>query len=618
MQAKSAENRKTPLRLQNPETFVAQKATWFDLLNFRIWRPLWCRCGFVSLRLYFLHKYNALTRKLIRPVHPNTSQDEIPIIARLKKKNMGVGFSLRSSGNSALPHSCGLQLAFISLTAEPETKCEWPLVTPSCLDHYSQRAQWGAIKRQQSCLEACWWFIPLVSHSTCTRLWRKIAQKYHWINDRFPERGSCCVALNLNLFILCRALSPLANIIKNIYMYSSNCWHWDKNPISFDTQINLGGLSDYCKLGIINLHSINSESDAFRKNVHLSEMLKWRPVSAEMVSKSVATKLSHSKKKHSDADWKKTNTKNLKSSRGWKKFFFSSSAWKNSNNMSVSLRRQRSLGSSRRPSRRNREEEQKEKCMCVCVGGLETAGLPDWHKHTLTSSQVSQICLSLPAQLLEDVKNKKLQFTGLIISVHNFCFVLFWAQISKDSKISLPAGTQLYKIRSTSLQLNSLNWFLGFLVHIFLFPPMSGDLRTAGGQQRDNKKDLKLTAQKITEWLRGFGWRPGEDVGKAQGSSALPWSCIDEASTLLIIRVRLVNWRLGKKSLFYLIHSLELFPSTKIPEHYLTCPSGKDRKQTLRPSCRATQPRRANQVSSPLTCSCSVHSWASCFFFCHN
>lgn len=180
-------------------------------------------------------------------------------------------------------------------------------MTPSCLDHYPQRAQWGAIKRQQSRLEACWWFIPLVSHSTCTRLWRKIAQKYHWINDGFPETGSCCVALNLNLFILCRALSPLANIIKNIHMYSSNCWHWDKNPISFDTQISLGGLSDYCKLGIINLHSINSESDAFRKNVHLSEMLKWRPVSAEMVSKqqkSVATKLCHSKTKHSDVDWK--------------------------------------------------------------------------------------------------------------------------------------------------------------------------------------------------------------------------------------------------------------------------------------------------------------------------
>lgn len=88
MQAKSAENRKIPLRLQNPNKFAAQKATWFDLLNFGIWRPLRCSCGFVSLHLYFLHKYDALTRKLIRPVHPNTSQDEIPIIARLKKKQL--------------------------------------------------------------------------------------------------------------------------------------------------------------------------------------------------------------------------------------------------------------------------------------------------------------------------------------------------------------------------------------------------------------------------------------------------------------------------------------------------------------------------------------------------
>lgn len=127
MQAKSAENRKTPLRLRNPKKFGGQKAPRFDLLNSGIWCPLWRRCGFVSLHLYFLHKYDALTRKLIRPVHPKTSQGEIPIIARLKKTIM------RTCG-------CRVYTQVIGEVSSPTFL--WPPVSVHLADGWARNKVW--------------------------------------------------------------------------------------------------------------------------------------------------------------------------------------------------------------------------------------------------------------------------------------------------------------------------------------------------------------------------------------------------------------------------------------------------------------------------------------------
>lgn len=63
-------------------------------------------------------------------VCPKTHPRIISSFKKKKKKQRSecvvLKFTVRSSGNTALPHSFGLQLAFISLTARPET--EW--VTP--------------------------------------------------------------------------------------------------------------------------------------------------------------------------------------------------------------------------------------------------------------------------------------------------------------------------------------------------------------------------------------------------------------------------------------------------------------------------------------------------------
>lgn len=156
-------------------------------------------------------------------------------------------------------------------------------MTSSCLDHYPQRAQWGAIKRQPSPLKhvgALYLYFLNLHAQVCGRKLqnKQTNKKLLWLYDGFPKISFCCVALNLHLFILCRALSPQANIIKNIYMRSSNCWHWVKNPISFDTEIRLRGLSDHCKLGIIILHSINSLSNTFCQNMHFCEMLRIKAI----------------------------------------------------------------------------------------------------------------------------------------------------------------------------------------------------------------------------------------------------------------------------------------------------------------------------------------------------
>lgn len=78
--------------------------------------------------------------------------------------------------------------------------------------------------------------------------------------------------------ILCNTLSLLANIIKNttyyIYVQSSICWLWVKNPISFKMQICLEGLSDQCKLGKINLHLINFKSNTLCKKRALQQDVK--------------------------------------------------------------------------------------------------------------------------------------------------------------------------------------------------------------------------------------------------------------------------------------------------------------------------------------------------------